>query len=198
MSGSFADATGDGAAYSFRPSLLGAPSAFKLTGDGVDWAAGNKSGHIPYRAIRRLRMSYRPANMQSHRFVTEIWAEDAPKLQIVSTSWKSMMHQERLDRPYAAFVAELHRRVAANGVPVRCEQGHSQLKYWPAVIVAAAVMLGLCLLIVRALEAGAPLAAAFIALFLALFLWQGGDFLRRNRPGLYRAEAPPPDVMPKA
>ena len=33
---------------------------FKLSEDGIDWAVGAVSGHIPYRNIRRLRMSYRP------------------------------------------------------------------------------------------------------------------------------------------
>ena len=58
--------------------------------------------------------------------------------------------------------------------------------------------LGLAGLVVRALQADAKGGAAFIAVFLALFFWQGGDFLRRNRPGLYRPDALPAQVMPKA
>jgi hypothetical protein len=62
----------------------------------------------------------------------------------------------------------------------------------------AAVALGLAVLIVRALQADAIAGALFIAAFLALFLWQGGHFFRRNRPGLYRPDAPPRDLMPDA
>src|SRR5450756_2113490 len=90
---------GEPVAYAYRPSLLGAAWQFKLTGEGIDWATGRKAGHIPFRAVRRLRMSYRPASMQSHRFMTELWAEGAPKLKILSSSWKSMVEQERLDKP---------------------------------------------------------------------------------------------------
>src|ERR1017187_3678628 len=110
---------GEGAvAYAYRPSLLGAAWQFKLTGDGIDWATGRKGGHIPFRAVRRLRMSYRPASMQAHRFMTELWADGAPKLEILSSSWKSLVEQERLDGRYTAFVAELHRywRVARAGL----------------------------------------------------------------------------------
>ena len=189
---------GDGAAYTYRPSLLGAPWEFKLTDDGIDWTTGNRSGHVAFRAIRRVRMSYRPANMQSHRFVTEIWADGAPKLQIVSSSWKSMVEQERLDGAYSAFVADLHRRIAAAGAPVRFEQGSGAIKYWSGVAVVAALTVGLGVLIVRALQADATGGAVFIAVFMALFLWQGGDFLRRNRPGVYRPDALPPALMPKA
>ena len=53
------------------------------------------------------------------------------------------------------------------------------------------------MLIVRALQSDAKGGAAFIAGFLVLFLWQGGNFFRRNRPGLYRPEALPAELMPK-
>jgi hypothetical protein len=50
---------------------------------------------------------------------------------------------------------------------------------------------------VRALQADSKGGAAFIGGFLVLFLWQGGNFFRRNRPGLYRPEALPAELMPK-
>jgi hypothetical protein len=187
----------DSTAYAYRPSLMGAAWAFKLTDDGIEWAAGRKSGRIPFRDIRRLRMSFRPANMQSQRFLTEVWADGAPKLQIVSSSWKSLVEQERLDKPYSAFVAELHRRVAAAATPVRYEQGSNPLMYWPGLIVSVGVMLGLAVLIVRALQVNEMSGAAFIGAFLLLFLWQGGSYLHRNRPGLYRPDVLPAMLLPK-
>jgi hypothetical protein len=197
MSGERAGTAAGSAAYVYRPSLLGAAREFKLAGDGIDWVAGRRSGHIPFRDVRRLRLSYRPASMQSHRFMTELWAQGAPKLEILSSSWKSMVEQERLDKSYSAFVAELHRRVAVTQAPVRYEQGTPPLRYWPGLTVFVGVALGLGLLIVRALQTGALGGAAFIAAFLALFAWQGGIYLRRNRPGLYRPDALPADLLPK-
>lgn len=191
------NAAGASAAYSYRPSLLGAPWEFKLNGDGIAWVAGKKTGEVPFRAIRRVRISYRPANMQTHRFVTEVWADGAPRLRIVSTSWKNMMQQERLDKSYSAFVAELHRRIAQSVAEPIFAQGLNPLQYWAGVVVFAGVELGLAALAVRALQADAKAAAAFIAAFAALFLWQGGDFIRRNRPGVYRPDALPALLMPK-
>lgn len=186
-----------GATYSYRPSLLGAGWNFACDERDIAWTAGAKSGRIPYGKVRRVRMSYRPMSMQSHRFTTELWAEDGTMLTIVSTSWKSMVEQERQDRPYSAFIRELHRRVAAAEARVRCEQGKAPWLYWPGLVVFAAVSIGLAFLIARALQAQAPAAAAFIGAFLVLFLWQGGNFFRRNRPGLYRPEAPPEDLLPR-
>jgi len=152
-----ADITG----YAYRPSLLGAPWEFKLTSGAIEWEAGRKTGRVALRDIRRIRLSFRPANMQTQRFVTEIWADDAPKLQIVSCSWKSMVVQERLDGPYSAFVRELHARVVQSGARPRFERGSHPLVYWPGLVVFAGVTLGLLALIARALQAQAMGGAAF-------------------------------------
>ena len=192
-----ATSAGDPFAYAYRPSLLGAAWEFRLAGDGIDWAAGRKGGHIPFRAVRRLRMSFRPASMQSHRFMTELWADGAPKLEILSSSWKSMVEQARLDGRYTAFVAELHRRIALAAALARFEKGSNPLLYWPGLIAYVGVSLGLALLVMRALQVNAKGGAAFIGGFLALFLWQGGNFFRRNRPGRYSPEALPADLLPK-
>jgi hypothetical protein len=185
--------------YAYRPSLLGAPWEFRLAGTALEWTAGTKSGRVSYQAMRRLRLSYKPATMQSYRFLTEIWADGAPKLAIASTSWRSMVEQERLDRSYVAFILELHKRIdAAEGaMPVRYERGANPFIFWPGAAVAAGLALALLILVVRAVETHAVEGALFIAAFGALFLWQGVNFFRRNRPGTYRPGALPRDLMPK-
>jgi hypothetical protein len=183
--------------YIYRPSVLGAPWEFRLTGDGIEWQAGRKSGRIAFRDVRGVRLSFRPANMQSLRFMTELWADGVPKLRIMSSSWKSMFEQERLDAPYSAFIAELHRRIAQAGAPVAYRQGTHPLLYWPGVIVFAGMLIALAMLILRALQAGVIGGAVFIAVLGALFVWRGGNFLRRNRPGVYRPDALPALLMPQ-
>ncbi len=197
MSAEPTDEAVEGTAYTFRPSVLGAPREFRLAGDGIDWAVARKSGHIPFSDVRRLRLSYRPTSMQSHRFMTELWADGAPKLEILSSSWKSMVEQQRLDKPYKAFVTELHRRIALAAPPARYEQGSNQLLYWPGLFVFIGLMLALAVLVVRALQADTKAGAAFVGVFLLLLLWQGGNFFRRNRPGVYRPETPPAELLPK-
>jgi len=182
--------------YAYRPTVMGATREFKLSEDGIDWFAGVTSGHIPYRNIRRIRMSYRPTGMQSHRFLSELWGEGAPKLRIASSSWKSMVEQERLDPSYSLFVRELHRRISDAAPSARYEQGHSPLIYWPSLAVFVAVALGLAALVTHALQASAYGGAAFIGAFFALYLWHSTNFLWRNRPRIYGRDALPKDVMP--
>ena len=183
--------------YAYRPSVLGAPWEFTLAGDALAWQAGRKSGRVALRNIRRVRLSFRPVTMQSQRYLTEVWADGAPKLEICSSSWKSMVEQIRLDADYAAFIGALHRRLSEAGVAARFEQGSNPLLYWPGLIFFAAVALGLAALTVRALQAHALGGAAFVGGFFLLFLWQGGNFFRRNRPGLYRPDAPPRELVPQ-
>jgi hypothetical protein len=188
----------DDQVYTYRPSLLGAPWSFRLTPTGLAWEAGRKSGLVPYRDVRRLRLSFRPISMQTQRYQTEIWADGAPKLAIVSSSWKSMVEQERLDKPYSAFVTALHQRLAACDAPASYEQGSNPILYWPGLAVFSAISLGMAFLILRALQSDAAAGAAFIATFLGLFLWHGGNYFRRNRPGVYAPDALPKSLVPDA
>ncbi len=169
---------------------------FRLTADAIVWEAGSKSGRVPYRAVRRVRMTFKPVSMQSYRFVTEIWAERASRLKIISTSWKSMMEQERLDAPYTAFVGELHRRLHAAGAQVDYVRGGNPLIYWPGLVMFVVVAFGLAAVIVRALQAHAFSGALIVAAFLVFFLWQSGNLFRRNRPGRYAPEALPEELLP--
>ena len=136
--------------------------------------------------------------MQNYRFLAEIWPDSGPKLQIASTSWRSMMEQQRLDGDYRAFLGELNRRVGAAGGAPLLQTGSPALLYWPGLAIFIAVSLAIAVLIVRALQTQAWSGAAFVAAFLALFLWQAGSFFRRNRPGTYRPDAVPEQVLPSA
>ena len=184
--------------YVFRPSLLGASFELRLAPQALHWRSGGRAGEIAYADIHRVRMSFRPVTMQTYRFMTELWSERGPKLEIVSTSWKSMFEQERLDRSYAAFVAELHRRIAAAGSPARFESGSNRLNYWIGAVLFAVCSFGLAALVVRAIQIQAWGGGAFVGGFLLLFLWQAGAYFRRNRPGAYRPDSLPVDLLPAA
>ena len=186
----------DNLVYSYRPSLLGAPIEFRLDGEVLHWTSGGRSGRVALRDVRLVQMTFKPASMQPYRFVTELWAEGAPRLQIVSSSWKSMVEVERFDDRYTAFVTELHRRIKDANAPARFVQGKHAFLFWPGLVLFAGVALAMAALVPRALEAHSIGGAVFIAAFLALFLWQGGNFFRRNRPGTYRPDALPPELLP--
>jgi hypothetical protein len=186
----------DDPTYAYRPSLVGATWSFRLGADALHWDNGGRSGSIGYDAIRRVRLSYRPATMQSHRFLTEIWWRGGPKLRIASTSARSITETARLDREYRQFVLGLHRRLA--GKPVQLIGGTNPILFWVGVPVFAATAFGMVTLLIRAVQEGAGVAALLVGTFVALFLWQGGNFFLRNRPVRYAATNIPAPLVPKA
>jgi hypothetical protein len=184
--------------YVYKPSLLGAPWEFRLAPDAIEWRMGRHHGRTPYGRIARVRLSYRPVTMQMRRFLTEIWAADGPRLSIASASWKSIVEQETKDQAYGAFVRELHRRIAATGARPALVTGSPAFLYWPGLAIFVVVSLGLAALTLQGLRAGAWAGAAFVGGFLALFLWQSGNYFHRNRPGSYRPDALPAELVPPA
>jgi hypothetical protein len=182
--------------YAFKASLMGPPQVFRLAADALEWEIGRYSGRIPYGAVRRVRLLYRPANLQTQRFLTEIWAAQAPKLKVSSVSWASLTEQRRQDAAYIAFVEALHRRLAEVRTEAVFEAGSPPWLYWPGVVVFVGIAVAIALLIVRGVQEGALIGAAVAGVFLAFYLWQLGTFFRRNRPGRYRPEAIPAAVLP--
>jgi len=196
MSDEQASDSGGDPVYVYKPSLMGAAWEFCLRPDALEWQAGRRRGRIPYARVTRVRLSFRPVAMQTRRFVTEIWSPDGPRLSIASTSWRSLVELRAQDRAYGDFVRELNRRLAAASATATFETGSSALLYWPGLAVFAGIALALAVLTVRALEIGAFGGAALVGGFFAVFVWQSGTYSKRNRPGRYRPDAVPKELVP--
>lgn len=194
--------------YAYKASLMGGAWILRLAPDALHWSLGALSGQVPYAAIRRIRLSFRPVTMQPYRFLTEIWADKSPKISIASTSWKSLMEQERQDEAYSRFVKALHDRIAAAGGKPDLKGGAVAFLYWPGVAIFAALCIMGVSLAIRSMQLGEsalgqPLDWGQIAAILALvamffwLLWQMGSFFKRNMPRRYTLDAVPPDLLPK-
>ena len=197
MTSDIADEPPGDPTYAFKASLIGSLCQFALKPDALEWQVGRRSGRIRYDTIRAVRLTYRPVTMQSHRFITEIWSPGNPKIQIVSVSWRSIMEQQRLDAAYAAFIVELHRRLAAAGAPARFSTGLPFATYWVGVVIFGAVLVATGGLLVRATSFDQWAPMVVVAIFFLVFAYQLGTYFYRNRPGRYRPEAVPADVLPK-
>ena len=183
--------------YAYRPTAMSAPRLFRLTDAGIEWETGRSSGSAGYDAIKRVRMAYRPANMQAQRFTTEIWPRGARKLSIVSTNAKGLFDFARQDGEYRQFVSELHRRLAAGGGDTVFDGGLPAPMFWFGILMFLGAATGMAALTARAVQEKAWLAAVVVAAFFVFFLWHGGTFLRRNRPVRYAPDSLPQELLPK-
>lgn len=184
--------------YAYKASLMGAPWEFRLDPDRLVWVIGRRQGEVFYRDIKRVRLSFRPATMQSYRFIAEIWSPGAPKLTIASTSWHGIAEQRRQDQPYRDFIVALHQRIAAAKSSPVLEAGSHPFLYWPGLVIFASIAIGIVVLLVSALRQNSWSATFFLAGFFALLLWQIGGFFQRNRPQRYDASAVPENILPKS
>jgi hypothetical protein len=182
--------------YAYKASLVGSAHQFELLQDGISWQAGRKSGIWRYADVAAVRMSYRPMSMQPRRFRTDIENRRGERIAVASTTWQTVTLMVRQDRDYRAFIVELHRRLAAEGQRVTLIGGIGAIAHGAGLAVVVLVFVAIAGLLVRALATGAYGGALFIAGFAALFGWQIGGFLYRNRPRTYTFDALPKDLLP--
>lgn len=182
--------------YTYRPSVMGLPHTFRLGPDVLYYEVGHHAGSISYYTIRRMRLSFRPMTLANYRFVTEIWSDSAPKLTLSSTSWRSVVEQQRQDAAYSAFVQELARRIGASGSAASLETGSPPFVFWPGLSICVLLMLALPWIVFRGVQGGTYTGAALVAGLTALFAWQVGNLFWRNRPSRFRPGDIPASVLP--
>src|ERR1700744_798303 len=171
--------------YAYKASLIGSAHRFELTDQGLSWKVAGKSGVWPYAAITRVRLSFRPVSMQARRFRADIESADLGRIALLSTSWQTSALMAPQDRDYRAFIVELHRRMKAAGSNAELIGGLKPWIYDAALALLALVAVAMVGLLVRAVLTGEFAGIVFLIGFAALFVWQVGGFVRRNRPQAY-------------
>jgi hypothetical protein len=185
-----------GARYAYKASLIGAAHQFELTDEGLSWRIGGKSGIWPYADIAAIRLSYRPVSMQSRRFRADIENADGGRLAILSTSWQTAALMAPQDQDYRTFITQLHGRMQRAGSNAALIGGLGPRSYAAAIVFLTLVAVAISGLLVRAVATGEWAGAMFLVGFAALFGWQIGGFVGRNRPRTYPFDHLPEALLP--
>lgn len=182
--------------YAYKASLIGSAHQFELTDQGLSWQAGGKSGVWAYADITAIRLSYRPVSMQSRRFRADIESAGGQRIAILSTSWQTVALMAPQDNEYRDFIRELHARVAkAAGKPALIG-GIGPTSYAAGIVLVALVGIAIAGLLARAIATSEFGGGLFLVGFAALFGWQIGGFMRRNRPQAYTLDRLPAALLP--
>jgi hypothetical protein len=182
--------------YAYKASLIGAAHQFELTGEGLSFRLAGRSGLWRYAEIAAIRLSYRPVSMQWRRFRADIHHVNGARIVIFSTTWQTAALMTPQDRDYRAFMVELHRRMAEGGSMANLSGGLGANTYAAALVLLALLGIAMAGLLVRAVATDEFAGALFIVGFTALFGWQIGGFVRRNRPLLYSFDHLPEALLP--
>jgi hypothetical protein len=182
--------------YAYKASLIGTAHRFELTGEGLSWRIAGKSGVWPYAGISAIRLSYRPVSMQSRRFRADIENGNGSRIVLLSTTWQTAALVAPQDRDYRAFVERLHERMAACGSRAVLTGGLGPRIYAAAIGLLALVAIAMAGLFIRAVATGEWAGVLFLIGFAALFAWQIGGFMRRNKPRTYTFDRLPEELLP--
>jgi hypothetical protein len=183
-------------AYAFKASLIGAAHQFELRKEGLSWRIGGRSGVWPYADIAAIGLSYRPVSMQSRRFRADIDNIDGGRMRILSTTWQTAALMAPQDNGYRAFITQLHGHMAQAGSKAALIGGLRPHVYAAAVVLLVLVGIAIAGLLVRAVATGEWAGGLFLIGFAALFTWQIGGFVRRNRPRTYTFDHLPQMLLP--
>ena len=182
--------------YAYKASLIGAAHQFELTDEGLSWRVAGRASVWPYADIACIRLSYRPVSMQQHRFRADIRHKSGARLPILSTSWQTAALMAPQDNGYRTFMITLHGRLEKLGSKAELAAGLGRTAYMAALALVALVGVMLLVLFIRAIAVGEWAGALFFVGFAALFGWQVGGFVRRNRPLAYTFDHIPEALLP--
>jgi hypothetical protein len=188
--------SGAAARYAYKASLIGSAHQFELTDQGLSWRIASRQGLWRYGDIAAIRLSFRPVSMQARRFRADLGHLDGGRIAILSTSWQTAALMAPQDAGYRDFIATLHARMAEAGSRAALSGGLGPTLYSAGLVFLALVGSAMAGLFVRSLVTGEFAGALFVAGFAALFAWQVGGFIRRNRPRLYTFDHLPKALLP--
>ncbi|WP_461193268.1 hypothetical protein [Bradyrhizobium sp. UFLA06-06] len=184
--------------YAYKASLIGSAHQFELTGDGLSWRIAGRSGVWDYADISAVKLSYRPVSMQQQRFRADIDNAKGGRIAILSTTWQTATLVAPQGHLYRDFIVELHCRMKAAGSTARLVGGLGPKTYTAALALLAFLAVAMAGLLLMALLASNWMGALFLVGFAALFTWQVGGFVTRNRPRRYSFDQLPDALLPKA
>jgi hypothetical protein len=182
--------------YAFKASLVGSAHQFELTEQGLSWRIAGRAGLWPYADIASVRLSYRPVSMQARRFRADIKNTDGARLTIFSTSWQTAVWMAPQDRDYRAFIVALHERMAKAASRALLAGGLGPRVYAAAICCVTLLAVAMTGLLLRSVATGEWAGALFLIGFAALFTWQVGGFIARNRPLSYSFDDLPKALLP--
>jgi hypothetical protein len=194
----WSEAAGEGAPtrYAYKASLIGSAHRFELTDAGLSWQIASKSGVWSYADIAAIRLSYRPVSMQQRRFRADIDNASGGRIAVLSTTWQTAALMAPQDHGYRAFMVELHRRLQQTGSKAALVGGIGRNTYAAALVLLALLAAAMTGLLLRALWTFEFTGALFLIGFAALFTWQVGGFVKRNRPRSYAFDDLPEALLP--
>jgi hypothetical protein len=183
--------------YRQKPRPIGFELAYTLEGQTLVIDSTRKVDRVNLAAVEQVRFAFKPGNISSTGYITQLRMNDGKTVTIGDISWRSMVEVERGAERYVRFITALCAAIASANPSARFVAGRS-LPVWAlfcAVVALTVVMM--VYFILAALAEGAQGAVWIGAFLLAAVLWQMIPMMINNRPLALKTGEIPPHLMPK-
>jgi hypothetical protein len=187
----------DPAEYRFRAHAFAKDRTFLLTDDALIWSEdGARIDGVYYDDIAEVRIAYAPTRVARNRYRTQVIFGHGGMVELFNTHYAGFADFEERNEAYAAFVRELHRRLAECNVPVIYRKGSSPAAYAGNLLLTVGSFGAIALAFVLLFNFGIVwIAVAKLAIIL-FFVPTLIRYLRRSRPETYDPLAIPGDALP--
>ena len=189
----------DPTVYRLRANAFVKPRSYRLTEDALTWEEeGGKLDGVFYDGIAEVRLAFAPTRIATDRYRTQIVLRAGGMVELFNTDYRGFASFDEHNAEYAAFVTELHRRLAAQGKDVIYRQGNSVAGFIVNVALTIFVFVMIALAFLLLFSWGGPLIAIAKLAILLFFVPVLVRYIRRARPGTYDPLALPAAVLPEA
>ena len=184
--------------YRQRPRPIGFDLAYKLEGQELVIDSTRKVDRVDLRAVEQVRFTFKPGNIATTGYVTELRLKDGKTVTIGDTSWRSLVEVERGGSRYVRFITALCEAIAEGSPEARFLAGKRPF-IWVAFAFVSIVSIGMMAYFAwRAFISGFS-GAMWIGVALgAVALWQMWPMVMLNRPMILKSGEVPAHLMPSA
>jgi hypothetical protein len=191
--------TSDPTVYRFRANAFVGERTYRLTEDALTWEEeGKPLDGAFYDEIAEVRMSYAPTRVSTNRFRTQIVFRKGGMAELFNTHYAGFADLPERNAEYAAFLRELHRRLAERGKEVAFRMGSSQAAYIGNLVLTVFIFAGIAFAFVFLFNFGLMWFAAVKLAIILFFVPTLMRFIRRAKPGTYDPRDLPDSVLPAA
>jgi hypothetical protein len=182
--------------YRQRPRPIGFDLAYKLEGDVLVIDSTRKIDRVRLSAVEQVRFTFKPGNVASTGYVTQLRLKDGKTITIGDTSWRSLVEVERGGKRYVDFITAICEVIARTNPKARFYAGKPPLFWALFSAVAVLAVLMMAFFSWRAYAQGV-MGAVWIGLALgSIAIWQMLPMVRLNRPISLRTGEVPAHLMP--
>ncbi len=191
-------ATIDPTVYRLRANAFVKPRTYRLTDDALTWQedGAEKPDGVFYDDISEVRLAFAPTRVATNRYRAQIIFRAGGMAELFNMDYLGFASFAEHNAEYAAFLTELHRRLAARGKAIVFRQGNSVGAYVGNILLTIFIFAAIAFALFFLVSWGGPWVAVAKLAIILFFVPVLIRYIRRAKPGTYDPLALPAAVLP--